>query len=80
MVQVFSPSIQEAEARGSLWVQGQPGVQREFLYSQHYYTKTLLQKNPVSNNQPSPPNWVILESLDLNKLWISNYLLYIFLF
>jgi hypothetical protein len=33
---VFHPSTQEAEAGGSLWVRGQPGLQSEFQESQDY--------------------------------------------
>jgi hypothetical protein len=33
MVHTFNPSTQEAEVGGSLWVPGQPGLQREFLVS-----------------------------------------------
>ena len=33
------PSTREAEAGGSLWVQGQPGLQSEFQDSQSFYTE-----------------------------------------
>ena len=32
MAHTFSPSTQKAKAGGPLWVQGQPGLQNEFLY------------------------------------------------
>ena len=37
VVKSFNPSTQEAEAGGSLWVQGQPGLQSEFQDSQGCY-------------------------------------------
>ena len=40
----FNPSTLEAEAGGSLWVQGQPGLQNEFQNSQGYIAKTWLKK------------------------------------
>jgi hypothetical protein len=40
----FNPSTLEAEA-GSLWVQGQPGLQSEFQDSQGYIEKPCLEEN-----------------------------------
>jgi len=42
---VFNPSTQEAEAGVYLWVQGQPGLQREFQDIQGYLERTFLKKN-----------------------------------
>ena len=44
-----NPSIQEAEAGGSLWFQGQPGLQSKFQDSQSYTEKLCLKKL----NQPT---------------------------
>jgi hypothetical protein len=40
----FNLSIQEAEAEGSLWVPGQPGLQSEFQNYQGYTKKPCLKK------------------------------------
>ena len=40
----FNPSTWEAEASGSLWDQGQPGLQSEFQDSQGYTEKLCLRK------------------------------------
>jgi len=42
MAHAFNPSTQEAEASGSLWVLGQPGLQSEFQDSQSYAEKSCL--------------------------------------
>ena len=39
MVHTFNPDTQQAEAGGSMWVQGQPGLQSEFQDSQDCYTE-----------------------------------------
>ena len=44
MQHAFSPSTQEAEAGGALWVQGQPGLQSEFQDSLAYTEKPWLKK------------------------------------
>jgi hypothetical protein len=44
MTHTFKPSTQEADTGGSLWVQGQPGLQIEFQYSQGYTEKPGLKK------------------------------------
>jgi hypothetical protein len=46
MTHTFSPRTWEAEAGGTLWVWGQPGLQSELQYSQGY-----IEKNPVLKNQ-----------------------------
>ena len=46
VVHTFNPSTQEAEACGSLWIRGQPGLQ-EIVSEQ----APKLQSNPVSKNQ-----------------------------
>ena len=40
----FNPSTQEAEAGGSLWVQGQPDLWSEFQESQDYKEKPWLKQ------------------------------------
>ena len=40
----FDPSTQEAEAGRSLWVQGQPDLQIQFLDSHVYTKKSCLEK------------------------------------
>jgi hypothetical protein len=40
MAHTFNPSTWEAEAGGSLWVWGQPGLQSKFQDSQGYNSKT----------------------------------------
>ena len=42
MVHTFNPSTWEAEADGSLWVQGQPGLQSEFQDKLQSYTEETL--------------------------------------
>ena len=44
VVHIFNPSTQETEAGGSLWVQGQPGLQSELLDSQGYAEKSCPRK------------------------------------
>ena len=44
MANVFDPSIQEAEAGGSLCVGGQPNLHREFQDTQGYMEKPCLKK------------------------------------
>jgi hypothetical protein len=44
VVITFNPSTWEEEAGGSLEVQGQPGLQREFQDSQGYTEKPCLEK------------------------------------
>ena len=44
MAYAFSPSTQEAEADGSLRVQGQPDLQSEFLDSQGYTNRSPVKK------------------------------------
>jgi hypothetical protein len=46
VVCAFNPSTQETEAGGSLWVQGQLGLQSEFQDSQGY-----MYRDPVLKNQ-----------------------------
>ena len=46
MAHTFNPSTLEAEAGGSLWVQGQPGLHSEFQEESGLY-----RKNPVSKNK-----------------------------
>lgn len=46
----FTPSTQEAETGGFLWVWGQPGQQSEFQHSQDYIEKPCFQK-PNQNNK-----------------------------
>ena len=36
MTHTFNPSAREAEAGGSLWIEGQPGLHSEFRDSQGY--------------------------------------------
>ena len=43
----FNPSTQKAEAGGSLWIQGQPGLQSEIQEGQ----PELLHKETVSNKE-----------------------------
>lgn len=43
MLSIFISGIWEAEASGSLWIQGQPRLQRKFCDSQ-YYTARLSYK------------------------------------
>jgi hypothetical protein len=45
VVHAFNPSTWEAEAGGSLWVRGQPGLQSEFQDSQGYTEKHCLEKS-----------------------------------
>ena len=51
MAHTFNPSTQEAEAGGSLWVRGQPGLQD--LVPEH---APKLQRNPVSKRKKKTPN------------------------
>jgi hypothetical protein len=44
----FNPSTQEAEADGSLWVWGQPGLQSKFQDHQGYTEKPYLEPPPPS--------------------------------
>ena len=44
MVHAFNPSTREAKADGSLWVQGQPGLQSKFQDNQGYKEKICLEK------------------------------------
>jgi hypothetical protein len=44
VVHAFNPSTWEAGAGGSLWVQGQPGLQRESQNNQGYTEKPSLEK------------------------------------
>jgi len=46
MVHTFNPTMWEAEAVGSLWFWGHPGLQSEFQDSQSYMVKSLLETNP----------------------------------
>ena len=48
VVHVFDPSTQEAEAGGSLCVQGQPGLHREFQDGQGYIVRPCLKKQTKS--------------------------------
>jgi hypothetical protein len=41
VLHTFNPSTEEAEAGRSLWVQGQPGLQKKFQESQGCYTEKL---------------------------------------
>ena len=54
----FNPSIWKAEASESLWVQGQPGLQREFQDSQLYQNtkqnKTKQKKQNKTKKKPKP--------------------------
>jgi hypothetical protein len=57
---IFNPSPEEAKAGGSLWVPGQPGLQREFQSSQGYtelpcFRKTNKQTNKQINKNNKPP-------------------------
>ena len=49
MTQAFNPHIWEAEAGGSQWVRGQPGLQREFQ-DRLPYRGTLSKTNKNTNN------------------------------
>jgi hypothetical protein len=49
VAQPFDPRISEAEAGRFLWVQGQPGLRREFQDSQGYMEKSCLKKIRWSN-------------------------------
>jgi hypothetical protein len=46
----FSPSTQEAQAGGSLWVGGQPSLQSQFQYRQGYTEKPCLKKAQTKPN------------------------------
>jgi hypothetical protein len=54
-----SQYTQEAEAGGSLWVQGQSGLQSEFQDSQGYTEKPCLEKQ---NKQKFPIDLIIILS------------------
>ena len=45
----FNPSNKEPEAGGSLWVQGQPGLQREFQHRLQSYRETLSWKTKIES-------------------------------
>ena len=62
----FDPSTQEAEAGGSLWVRGQPGLQSEFQSSQDYTVRLCLKKKnsfPVSISLSS--SFVLRKDLEM---------------
>jgi hypothetical protein len=60
----FNPSTWETEA--AAWVQGQPGLQREFQDSQSYSEKPCLKKNNKNNKLTKEK--LILKSLRLEDL------------
>ena len=59
---IFNPSTQEAEAGGSLWVRGQPGLYNEFQDNQKYIV------NPVSKQTDRQTNNKNNETATVNEL------------
>ena len=54
VAQAFNPSPWEVEADGSLWGQGQAGLQKEFKDIQDYYVeKSCLRKEQKEEREPT---------------------------
>ena len=53
VVQAFNPSTREAEAGGSQWVRGQPGLPSEFQDSQDCDTEKLCLEKEKKQNKIS---------------------------
>ena len=56
----FDPNTPEAEAGGSLWILGQPGLQSEFQGSQSYTEKPCLKKPKQQQNKHTHTDIFIL--------------------
>ena len=62
VVHAFNPSIQDAETGGSLWVQGQPGLQSQFQDSPGYTKKSCLKsKGKQNKNKQTSKNQIKTE-------------------
>lgn len=67
MAHIFSPSSQEVEAGGSMWLQGQPDLPNKFQDSQ------ATQRNLVLENKNSNKNKYLVSS---SPEWIMDYIVF----